>query len=358
MHSLRSQIEHFEGEHGRSLSLRRAYNKLLGGAGESKSGAGESKSAGESKTEFTCVRSLTIQHPVHLLCVLADGSQLFSGSGRTIQKWDVATNTVQTLHGQHEGSVFSVCVSADGSRLFSGSGDLTIKVWDVATGACVQTLEGHTDWVRSVCVSVDGSRLFSGSDDKTIKVWDVATGVCVRTLRGHRYAVFSVCVSVDGSRLFSGSWDKTIRVWDVATGVCVQTLRGHTRDLKSVCVSADGSRLFSGSADETIKFWSPLPKQWETLKSEISSFMESGVDSSVSNIPFDLKQAFRQVTLNHFREGLLNLKAEADAIGFVLSEYRKFYKYCNLRTNLGAGASARKKKEERIKTRKGMLTTH
>ena len=179
MHALRSQIEHFEAEHGRSLSLRRAYNKLLGGAGESKSGAGESKSAGESKTEYTCVRSLTMQHREN-----------------------------------------------------------------------------------------------------------------------------------------------------------------------SVCVSADGSRLFSGSWDNTIKFWSPLPKQWETLKSEISSFMESGVDSSVSNMPFRLKQALRQITLNHFREGLLNLKAEADAIGFVLPEYGKFEKYCTARTNPGAGASARKKRKK------------
>ena len=304
MHALRSQIEHFEGEHGRSLSLRRAYNKLLGGAGESKSGAGESKSAGESKTEYTCVRSLTMQHHVRSVCVTADGSQLFSGSGPTIQKWDVATNTVQTLHGQHEGLVLSVCVSADGSRLFSGGADRTIKVWNVATGACVQTLQGHTDYVISVCLSGDGSRLFSGSDDNTIKVWNVATGACA------------------------------------------QTLRGHTRWVKSVCVSADGSRLFSGSVDNTIKFWSPLPKQWETLKSEISSFMESGVDSSVSSMPFRFKQAFRQVPLHHFREGLLNLKAEADAIGFVLPEYDKFYRYCNVQPNPGAGASARKKRKK------------
>ena len=64
---------------------------------------------------------------------------------------DAMAELGRTMEG-HAGTVYSVCVSADGSRLFSGSGDRTIKVWNVATGVCVQTLEGHTGSVRSMCL--------------------------------------------------------------------------------------------------------------------------------------------------------------------------------------------------------------
>ena len=168
-------------------------------------------------------------------------------------------------------SVHSVCVLADGSRLFSGSYDNTIKVWNAATGACVQTLRGHAYAVRSVCLSADGSRLFSGSADSTIKVWDAATGACLQTLRGHAGSVCSVCASADGSRLFSGSEDETIKAWDAATGACLQTLQGHAGWVRSVCLSADGSRLFSGSARRHDQGVVVSPGQMEKLSGRSGS---------------------------------------------------------------------------------------
>ena len=88
MQSLRSQIKAHETQHGRSLSLRRAYNELL--------------------------------------------TELLTGGGEEY--------TLNRTQKAHRCAIFSVCASEDGSKLFTASEDGTIKIWDPDTLGLMQTL--------------------------------------------------------------------------------------------------------------------------------------------------------------------------------------------------------------------------
>jgi WD40 repeat protein len=228
-----------------------------------------------------------------------DGKTVASGTGRTIQLWDVATAEKTTTLKGHGYEVLSVAYSPDGKTLASGSDDETIKLWDTASGKntatlqgqfaaflCVRfspdgktlasgsndqtialwdlatrrktaTLRGQADPVWSLAYSPNGKMLASsGSEDRTINLWDVATGKPAAVLRGHRAPVWSVAFHPNGKVLASaGGEDRTVKLWDVATGKNTATFEGHTSWVLSVAFSPDGKTLASGSSDKTIKLW-------------------------------------------------------------------------------------------------------
>ena len=123
---------------------------------------------------------------------------------------------------EHPIYVWSVVWSPDGSQVATGSSK-TVRVWDAGTGECVRTLEGHSSYVLSVAWSPDGSKVASGSEKGKVRIWDTKTGESVGYLIGHKASANTVSWSLDGNYIATGGGRK-VCVWDAGTGNVVQIL--------------------------------------------------------------------------------------------------------------------------------------
>ena len=210
------------------------------------------------------IATLSVVDPDNFISVSLspDGTLLASGSGATVQLWNVATHTnIATLEG-HTDDVTSVAFSDDRALLASGAADNTVKLWDVETHTNIATLEGHTDDVTSVAFSDDGTLLASGAWDGIVKVWDALTKENIATLGGHDAAILGgwfrgwyapVTFSPDGKTLVYGAAEE-IKFWDVATKQEIAAIEAHPAGVVSVDFSPDGTMLASGSG-QNIKLW-------------------------------------------------------------------------------------------------------
>ena len=185
----------------------------------------------------------------------SNGAILASVSGRTINLWNLVTNTHRYTLTGHNSHVYAIAFSPDGRTLASGSENGKIRLWNVVTGQYRVTLEGHSSSVRSVAFSPDGRTLASGSSDHTIRLWNAVTGLYRVTLEGHSDSVNSVAFSPDGQTLASGSSDHTIRLWNAMTGFHKKTLTGHTREVYDIAFIENGKTLASRGSNNTIRLW-------------------------------------------------------------------------------------------------------
>ncbi|KAI3629838.1 hypothetical protein MIR68_011273 [Amoeboaphelidium protococcarum] len=110
---------------------------------------------------------------------------LVSGSlDKTLKLWDLSELSSQkdsadyqpscigTLVG-HRDFVLSVAFSPDGTFLLSGSKDRSVQIWDVRTQTSMMVLHGHKNSVISVAVSPAGNLLATGSGDCKARCWQI-----------------------------------------------------------------------------------------------------------------------------------------------------------------------------------------
>ena len=192
---------------------------------------------------------------VSSLCLSSDSRYVLSGSGGTLNLWDVATARCLRSFEGHSSLVDSVSLSSGGRYALSGDAKGNLKLWDVATARCVRSIEGHSGRVASVCLSGDDRYGLSGSFDSTVKLWELTSGQCLRTFEGHSDKVGSVCLSSDGCFALSGSGDTTLKLWEIASGQCLWTFEGHAGPVNSVCLSNDGRYALSGGWKTPLKLW-------------------------------------------------------------------------------------------------------
>ncbi|XP_023525402.1 protein JINGUBANG-like [Cucurbita pepo subsp. pepo] len=137
-------------------------------------------------TKHTLVESLLKQEcAVTALAITEDGTFVYCGSSNgMVNFWE---RKEKLAHGgilkAHKMTV--LCLVAAGCMLFSGSADKTICVWrrDGSVHTCLSVLSGHGGPVKCLAAEVDeessknGDKqwmVYSGSLDKSIKVWRVS----------------------------------------------------------------------------------------------------------------------------------------------------------------------------------------
>lgn len=187
------------------------------------------------------------------LCVLEDSkdsrSIAFSPDGRRVvtgfcgkpyglQVWDTTSGDLTRIASDvdPETEVQAVAFSSDGRYIVSGSGK-TVNIWEVASGNCIQTLKVDHE-VISLAFSSDGQRviarclrLFLGmshsyTEQQVTEIWDIA-GERVQTIEEYHGTLSLIAEMDDGQRAAIAAGDKSFSLWDCTQDCLWITLSGR-----------------------------------------------------------------------------------------------------------------------------------
>lgn len=227
---------------------------------------------------------------------------------KTVEVWDLETDTLKTTFEGHTKSVSSIAYSPDGKMIASDDYDGVIWLWDTAAGKHRRISTPHKP-VQQVTFSPDGQTIMSrGNND--FRLWDTATGEFKASLEetdqvykitfspdgtillglnrlwdpdtgkikvrldtekvSHPHPVFSP----DGKTIARARWsDSAIELWDPHIGQLRRTLIGNPerlRFIESIAFSPSGDTLAAARGREIV-FWDPdIGKQQATLRGDVT----------------------------------------------------------------------------------------
>jgi WD repeat-containing protein 6 len=132
--------------------------------------------------------------------------------------WSIIANSTDTIEVEtrltgHEGAIFNIEWNGDGTRVASVSDDRTVRLWDVATGT-VNILHGHTSRVWKTRFT--DNYLLSIGEDAFCRVWDLVSLECIAVWEGHAIInIWSIAISPDCNIVATGGGDSGIRLWSL-----------------------------------------------------------------------------------------------------------------------------------------------
>lgn len=140
--------------------------------------------------------------------------------GGTMRMWGIDGARVHERTDPQLGNLRTLGFSPDGNMLAIGGSGRVVQLWDVANQTVVQTLRGHNAVVRSAVYNPAGNRLTTLDETGQVFVWDPSTG----TLLYHQQLPLGfangLSYSFDGKEWFVGGNDP--RVLRVAIPPAVQ----------------------------------------------------------------------------------------------------------------------------------------
>ena len=166
-----------------------------------------------------------------------DNTQLAVMSSIGVWLYDVQTGKALRLLSGHTNVAFSPDWQSFAKR---GKDDKTVEVWDLDTDTLKTTFEGHANRVLSMAYSPDGKMIASGGYEGVIWLWHIATGIHRRISTPHK-SVQEVTFSPDGQTIMSRA-NGDFRLWDIATGEFKASLEEADLNYK-VTFSPDGTIL-------------------------------------------------------------------------------------------------------------------
>jgi len=226
--------------------------------------------------------SIPVQLSMRDVAFSPDDSQVVvCGEGdKSLQLWDVATETLIHAFESQSNGVFSVAFSPDGPVIAAGDDNGGVVMWNVETGAEVTTFPGHESRVLTVAFSPDGKSLASAGTDRTIKIWNVLNGDLRQIVEAHDGQISDLEYSPDGLRIASGSYDRSVKLWNASNLELMETLHGHSNLVHCVGFSPDGTLLASGSDDKTVAIWK---SSTGTLQQTLPAHTDSVTDLAFSS---------------------------------------------------------------------------
>lgn len=205
-----------------------------------------------------------LSESLYSLAFSSDGTTIATGDGRWVRVWDARTGDeldsaiadTRDSRGSYPGRVYGATFSRDGSLLAtSHTTEMSVRVWDLA--AREQPSDGYTTanmlfWMTQ---DADSSRLVTRDLHGTVALWDPANGELVDTLEPSADdAAPSPAISPDGS-LVAAAVGPEVLVWSAGTAALLHRLAGHTTDGAWLWFSADSTRIVSAADDATFRIW-------------------------------------------------------------------------------------------------------
>lgn len=114
---------------------------------------------------------------VHTLWISPDGNTLYSGSyDGTVRRWHLDTQTTEVIWQRSDRLIHCITQDVQDQLLVIISDTRTLEIWNLETDSCQAQLLPHADTLWHVSLSADGDSLLSASQDGEIRIWSVATG--------------------------------------------------------------------------------------------------------------------------------------------------------------------------------------
>jgi WD40 repeat protein/DNA-binding SARP family transcriptional activator len=103
-----------------------------------------------------------------------DRTVVLGGRDGSVRFLDLATGSVRTGSGRHDGAVVRASFGADGRTAVTAGEDNRMLVWNVERAVAGETLAGHTGQITGLVVSPGGETLYSAALDGKVIAWDLA----------------------------------------------------------------------------------------------------------------------------------------------------------------------------------------
>jgi WD40 repeat protein len=182
--------------------------------------------------------------------------------GRSVQLWDVATQTARATLRGHRHTIYAIAWSPHSRMVVTGGRDGTVVVWDVATGMRLHRIDypssGH--WV--LAWSPDSQSLAAGaSRGEVVTLWSAEGGQVRGVIPTGTSGVTALAWSPQGDLLSIGGANHSVFLWDTRTRTRRGVLRGHIGSITDVAWSPNGRTLATGSEDGSVRLWSATGRE-------------------------------------------------------------------------------------------------
>ncbi len=186
------------------------------------------------------------------LAASADGGEVVTSDGSTLETWDAATFT------RRSGGTAGRVLDARPGELLTASGG-TLGFVGLPGFDRRRPPRTLADEVTAARFSPDGTRVLAGLRNNAAVWLDAATGEALVAPLPHGRAVTAVAVAQDGRTLLTASRDGTARFWDAATGLPLGPVLRHAGPVTAVAFSPSGDRAITGTSNGHTLIWDAPP---------------------------------------------------------------------------------------------------
>lgn len=195
-----------------------------------------------------------------------------SGDQRSVELWDLSTETTQSLLAGIDGDKFRIITIFHDGKRYLISEWASYFILDISTGKKEIILSEFPGIITTITLSPSGNFLAftlrknsdPNNEESEIILYDLSTRKTTQRLTGHNLNINQLLWAKTRPLLFSASDDNTIGVWNMETYQKVTSLEGHAGIVNGIALSADERLLASKSReDRTIFIWDTT--NWKVL---------------------------------------------------------------------------------------------
>lgn len=172
-----------------------------------------------------------------------------------VKLWDLSTgNLVNSSHGHHSATRFSLSFSPDGRKFASTRQDGTIQIREVPTCRVVASVPAADTELLSVRYSPDGRMLAAAHRRKGIRLFTVRGEPLGELDTSH--SPWTVAFNPNGTKLAVSGWGKRIQIWDLATNTLELRLAEQKAAVwEAAYMPGNPNILASCSAGGIVQLW-------------------------------------------------------------------------------------------------------
>lgn len=199
------------------------------------------------EADFTGV-NLKVSKTILTISFNHEGKLIASGSGRSVEVWEIESRERINLIKDHVASLQSVRFSPNDDLVASADTAGNIRVSKLDSGDTLWIERPYADYVRWIDYDPSGQLLASVGESTVLIIWAATTGERVRELTAPDN-MLSVAFSTDENLIAAGTKEGTMIVWEVPSARIVWQSKVYDGEVHFVGFNADSTRLISGGIE-------------------------------------------------------------------------------------------------------------